>query len=668
MPFAADPESGWTYLPAMLFFTLFPLAVAAKALLLFHALLAALSMFGLARVLAMPRIGAFVAAAGFALSYFVYTRSICCPAHLFVLVWIPAILFFNLLASSARTWPTRIWCWAVAGLALSQTIAGWIGQGAYYALLLTAGFVAYLELLQPRRAAWPLGKRLGRCAISLGAVLAWAAGFAAAGVLPRLVFFNASNLAGGYEGHSATQGGFTPQDALTYPLIFGGVATIFLAVAAPFLARRRFLTPFFLAVAALALLLSLRDATPLHEIAYLLLPRFEELHRHSSERVLLVFYPAVALLAGAAVSTVSRWPRIAFALAGVVLANLLLVNWWFPLTMSRHVGLDAYYSPAGAADFLRSQGEAGALRYFGYDPAFITERDGQQVRYIWQMFEPEATSLLVNNRATMLGLEDIQGYNPMQLQRYVEFFDALNGEEQEYHGRYVLPAGLDSPLLDLLNARYIVIPAEFASDRADLQGLLATHPVVYRDDLVQIVENRDAFPRAWIVHEARKVAPGAALDLLASGAVDARTTALLEEEPPPLAQANDPSNDLVIVECYEPDAIRLRTTSDAAGLLVLSEVFYSAWHAYVDGAPATISVADHALRAVSLPAGEHVVELRYESAALQVGLALSILTYGAFGILSVVFIWRRVTSGRRGHGTERSVVPVSGSPADGHEP
>jgi hypothetical protein len=667
MPFAADPESGWTYLPAMLFFTLLPVVAAAKTLLLFHALLAALSMYGLARTLAMPRISAFVAGSSYALSYFFYTRSICCPAHIFVLAWLPTILLFIRLASNARTWPIRVWCWAVAGLALSQTIAGWIGQGSYYAVLLTAGFVAYLELLQPRHAAWPLGRRLGRMAVSLGAVLAWAAGFAAAGVLPRVEFVNASNLAGGYQGPSATQGGFSLQDVFSYLLIFDGVAVILLAIAAPFLARRRFLTPFFAIIAVLAVILSLRDATPLHLAAYALFPRFGELHQHSPERVLLVFYPAAAILAGATTAWFQRWSRLSFAMVGVVLANLLLVNWWFAPAGSRHLDLDAYYSPAGVAAFLRNQGEGGEFRFAGYDPAFITLRYGLEVRYIWQMFEPGATSLLVNNRATLLGLQDIQGYNPLQLQRYVEFFDALNGEAQEYHGRYVLPGGLDSPLLDLLNARYIVIPAEFASDRTDLQGLVEKHPIVYRDDLVQIVENRDAFPRAWIVHEAQQVERGAALDLLASGSVDARTTALLEVAPPPLTPANDPSKDLVLVERYEPDAIRLRTSSDALGLLVLSEMYYSAWNAYVDGAPTTVSVADHTLRAVALPAGEHVVELRYESTALRIGLVISLATYGAFGMLGMLIVWRRLVSGRRGHGVGRAAGPVPGATFPGHD-
>ncbi len=641
-PFAADPESGWTYLPAMVFFSAFPLVPAAKCLVLFHFLLAALSMYALARVIGINIHGSFVASIGFALSHFLYTRTICCPAHIFVMSWIPAILLFIYLASFSKVWLNRVMCWSVAGLALSQTIAAWLGQGSYYVLLLTAGFVAYLELIRRPHQHWSPFRRLGRLAISLGAVFVWAGGFSAAGVLPRLEFVNASNLAGGYEGHSATQGGLSVADALTYPLIFGGLAIIVLAVMAPVLARSRYLTPYFIAVAVVAVILSLRETTPLHAIAYTLLPRFEALHRHSSERVLLVFYPVVAVLAGATVASVHRWPRLSFALVGVALANLLLANLWFPLTVSRHLDLNAYYSPAGAAEFLRSQEDQAPSRFFGYDPQAITLRDGQEIRYLWHMFDPRVTALLVNNRATLLRLEDIQGYNPLQLQRYVEFFDRLNREEQEYHGRYVLPGGLDSPLLDLLNARFIVIPAELSQDRSDLQELVRSLPLVYRDETVLVVENEAALPRAWIVHQARQVEAGGALDLIATGAVDARTTALLESVPPLLAPASDPSQDLASIEGHEPDAIRVRVRSDAAGLLVLSEIFYPAWAAYIDGTPTPIYVADHTLRAVSLPAGEHLVELKYESTTLRLGLIISLVTLAAFVLLAALAAWSRL--------------------------
>jgi hypothetical protein len=658
IPFAADPESGWTYLPAMLVFAALRLVPAATTLILFHFLLAALSMYAFARVIGLTVVGSFVAAAGFALSHFLYTRSICCPAHIFVMTWIPAILLFVVLASSLQTWLARVICWSVAGLALSQTIAAWLGQGSYYVLLLTAGFVAYQELIWRPRPAWSIFRRIGRLAISLGAVFGWAAGFSAAGVLPRFEFVNTSNLAGGYEGHSATQGGLSAAEALTYPLIFGGVTIVALAVIAPVLARHRFQTPFFVAVAVVALILSLRDTTPLHAAAYAFLPRFEVLHRHSSERILVVFYPVVSLLAGVAVSSIRGWPRLTAALVTVVLANLLLVNWSFPLTVSRHLDLDAYFSPASAAEFLRSQQDQELSRYFGYDPQVITHRDGQEVRYLWHMFEPEVTALLVNNRATLLRLNDIQGYNPVQLQRYVELFDRMNGEAQEYHGRYVLPGGLDSPLLDLLNARFVVMPAEISGDRADLQGLVETHPVVYRDATVLVAENASALPRAWIVHEARQVEPGTALDLIASGAVDARATALLEAAPPPLTPALDPFRDRAAIERDEPDAIRVRTRTDAPGLLVLSEIYYPAWQAYVDGTPVSIFVTDHVLRAVPLPAGDHVVEFRYESTALRLGLVISLTTCVAFGVLSAALVARQIR-------TRRWTWPSVGSGAGG---
>jgi uncharacterized membrane protein YfhO len=132
-----------------------------------------------------------------------------------------------------------------------------------------------------------------------------------------------------------------------------------------------------------------------------------------------------------------------------------------------------------------------------------------------------------------------------------------------------------------------------------------------------------------------------------------------------LDPANDPSKDLVVVEQYEPDTFRLRTSSDAAGLLVLSEIYYPAWNAYVDGASTPILVADHTLQAVTLPAGAHVVELRYESNTLRVGLIISTATYGAFGLLSFLVAWRHVAPRRRGHGEGRSAVPVPGAPSPG---
>ncbi|MEJ7819596.1 MAG: YfhO family protein, partial [Rubrobacteraceae bacterium] len=107
---------------------------------------------------------------------------------------------------------------------------------------------------------------------------------------------------------------------------------------------------------------------------------------------------------------------------------------------------------------------------------------------------------------------------------------------------------------------------------------------------------------------------------------DPRKTALLEGSLPRLSIPEDPSNDRASVTDYENDRIQVRTSTDAAGLLVLSEVYYPAWKAYVDGEPVPVRRADQLLRAVPIPTGDHTVEMRYESGWLRAGMAISSVT------------------------------------------
>src|SRR3712207_8835964 len=78
-------------------------------------------------------------------------------------------------------------------------------------------------------------------------------------------------------------------------------------------------------------------------------------------------------------------------------------------------------------------------------------------------------------------------------------------------------------------------------------------------------ENRDAFPRAWIVHEARQVARGEALPLIANGEVDARQVALLETAPPELRTPTGTPSEVVNVTS-ERDRKSTRLNSSHANI------------------------------------------------------------------------------------------------------
>lgn len=663
-PFAADPLSGWTYLPAMLLFTALPLSAAAAGYQLLHPLIAALSAYALGRSLGMSVAGGLLAAVAYGFSGFISGHNACCFAFAALAAWLPLTMLGTERAIKARTWEARGLWWGVSGLALSQILASWLGQGSYYALLTLGGYVAYRTLLAPPLSARSPRRRLAGLLLHGTAPLVFGFGLAAAGLLPRVGYNALSNLAGGYPSSEVGVGGWSVLDwaQVVEPTYhYAGVVTLALALVAVPLARGRFATPYFATLSLGALVLSGHGPTPLHA-AMDLLPSFTRLHAHLPERVMSVFFLGPALLAGATLTRLGQPGRVAAPCARPRVARLcisaLLIMLVFAdlLAGSRAVkaeylareamgsidklekiDLTSYYEPTGAGQFLRwrasSEGEE-PFRFFGYSQ--------QRLAYTQRWAVPGTTALEVNNRAISLGLQDVQGYNPIHVARYDELLVALNGASQNYHNADVFERGVTSPLLNLLNARYIVVPAARPTQTSDLVYLERTHPTIYEDDAVRVLENREALPRAWIVHAARHVEPGQALELLASGEVDPRRTALLEaQDLPELGEPRDTSTDRASIASYEADRIRLRTTTEAPGLLVLSEVYYPAWKAYVDGRPVPLHVADHVLRAVPVPAGEHEVELRYESTALVVGVAISIGTYALLVLLGCAALVRR---------------------------
>ena len=716
VPFAADPQSGWMYLPAMLVFSLLPLASAVPVFIVFHLALAGTGTYALARLLGIGIGGALVAGVTYQLATPIYGRTVCCPAQYEVGAWMPLALVGAEVGMRSGGWPWRIIGWAIAGLAVSQALGAWLGQGGYYFLLFLAAWVGYRGLIAPsdRDATWP--RRVRDTALHGGAILTIGFGLAAAGILPRLDYVGRSNVAGGEYGEenawASEIGGVTPGmlvDRMLDPtLYYPGTAVLLLAVAAVVLSGDRHATRFFATAGICAIVLAMPWDTPLHVLLYLVLPRFEQLHQHWPDRVAIVGYLCFAMLAASAVESLvsrrfeTRRLLVAIGVPAVALLALVVANADIPVapivaliltfglvaSLARpaaarwlqpvlpvalaailvfdhlaafqsavtqgpyggfhRVDLGTYYAPGGAATFLRERMATSPGRYIGFDPAQRAVADGQLVLYRYQFAAPDTGALLVNNRGVLHGVEDAQGYNPVQPRHFVEYLTALNGHPQEYHDANVYPAGIDSPLLDLLNIRYIVIPATYPEDRDDLRELDRAFPTIYADDQVQVLENPEALPRAWIVHEARQVEPEAALPLLATGSVDPRQVALLETAPPPLGTPSDPAASSVRVIHDEPDVMRLATAAEAPGLLVLSETYDPHWRATVDGEDVEIIVANHLFRAVPIPAGEHAVELRYEPDPLQVGLGISTVTVAVLVPALAWATWRIRSRGRHG--------------------
>lgn len=155
---------------------------------------------------------------------------------------------------------------------------------------------------------------------------------------------------------------------------------------------------------------------------------------------------------------------------------------------------------------------------------------------------------------------------------------------------------------------------------------------VYKKDNVLILHNKRALPRAWLVAEAEAVDGEEALQRIRGASereFDPRRTALLEVSPTSLptlpggAISQDASARLV---SYEPNRLVIETNADKASVLVVSELSYPGWEAQMDGKETPIHTADFLLRGVVMPAGKHLVEMKYKAPAARNGAFISLFT------------------------------------------
>ena len=95
---------------------------------------------------------------------------------------------------------------------------------------------------------------------------------------------------------------------------------------------------------------------------------------------------------------------------------------------------------------------------------------------------------------------------------------------------------------------------------------------------------------------------------------------------------------------YELPRIKYQSNSTQPGLAVFSEIYYPVgWTATIDGKEVPILRADFTLRALEVPAGQHVIEFNFKPDAYYVG---DKVTMGSSWILllfvlgSLVWTWR----------------------------
>jgi hypothetical protein len=266
--------------------------------------------------------------------------------------------------------------------------------------------------------------------------------------------------------------------------------------------------------------------------------------------------------------------------------------------------------------------------------------------------DERANSLYLPNLAAYHGIEDAAAYSSLPPRREEEFFLAIEPDAPQktnavpggdgvawFHD----PVSLQHPLCDLFGIRYVLTdqPAVTAPNLVDRTpaGTGRFH----------LLERTSVLPRATFVRTVDRIADREQrLIELRRPDRDVAHRVILEDadapEPAPAAANLPPAE--VTITAHDDERVQVHVRTAADGYLRLADAWDAGWCATVDGARSTIHIADHYLRAVYLPAGEHDVVFTFDAARVVWPPRLSLLALLAIIVLAV---WRqRAPAPRRG--------------------
>ncbi len=327
-------------------------------------------------------------------------------------------------------------------------------------------------------------------------------------------------------------------------------------------------------------------------------------------------------------------PELAATLgiSGIVLVLGFALAWGLALAVGRRkagelvvVALLAFtvLDLARVGSRYMSAGPADA--YLGSDDVLETlQAEAEPGQRIWavQLEQP----MYRPNRFMYYGLSSASGSQKFVLDPYARLVGAVRIDD------VLMQTG--SVLLPLLDTRYLITRSEQPQGQLELRA---------RADGRLLYRLPGPVPHAFFPASVEAVAtPEEAVERTRGNLRPLEVAVVETTGAPPSAGSGVAS-----IVRYEPDEIEIDVRADRAGLLAVSEIHHPGWRAYVGDTEVPIWRTNAAFRGVEVPAGSHRVRFVYESRAYSVGRWLTLLS--VLGLVTgLLTSWLRARRGEPG--------------------
>jgi hypothetical protein len=204
---------------------------------------------------------------------------------------------------------------------------------------------------------------------------------------------------------------------------------------------------------------------------------------------------------------------------------------------------------------------------------------------------------LTVNLASVTGLYNVQGYDPLPIEAFRQFEDVE-----------VNPLDSRSRFNMLLGVKYIMADRPLQVSDIDVLGTFKGN-FYYRI--------KDALPRAWLAQSFVVMPDEEQVDqTIVEGNQDLQKIIFVDQ--PVTCPA---AGGTATITQYRPNDVEIKTSG--SGMLTLSDQYYPGWQATIDGQPTTIYRADTIFRSVCVPAGDHVIHFAYRPTSIVIGMIIS---------------------------------------------
>jgi hypothetical protein len=195
-----------------------------------------------------------------------------------------------------------------------------------------------------------------------------------------------------------------------------------------------------------------------------------------------------------------------------------------------------------------------------------------------------------NDASTSYFHKSIGGYHGAKLKRYQELITSH------------ISIG-NRAVINMLNTKYFITP----------EG--------------KVMQNSGAMGNAWFINEINMVANADAEIASLNGFNPANTAIVDVRFSEQMIDGLDNFGTSIILTEYKPNYLKYNSTSSKNGIAIFSEIYYDkGWNAYVDGELKPHFRANYVLRGMQIPAGNHVVEFKFEPAVYHVSERIALIS------------------------------------------